>query len=1060
MTRVWRDLSAYGTRTWSTSKPRFGLLRGPPRTPMAASIQFFPFGPGLHQENDERLQNAGTPRAIENLIRTKNGRLRPRRDYETIAATGTGSTGQGTGALTNLRLYDLAAYGSGIVGFGRADNSTQRSHATDSTQDVFELVEQPTGNWRRAQTGALGQGTRARKVGRLGRKAISIETMDIAAANGYVCTVFESKSAPASASTVAIHVFEAATDRTVFSGAVSGADKPRVVAVGGIFFIGAVVTASGAILLRRFNPASDTNLVALTSPVVVGASISAWDMSPGNDTATFWLAFARSDTTTGMRGMDSAGVVTYSTSSPAVLGDAISIFHHTLSGTQRLHLVIVINATKAVNLYTYLPPATSPATTSLDIFGAQGSITQVGIALDPDAANNDIYLTFVTDAVGPATVARPVDAITHALPGSASMRDTPINSKPISVNNRLMFAALVTEELGFTTHALLALSDLNSPSTYRPVCVWDRFLGHQSKVFHLPQIAYDSSTNLVYATVGSEDTDRRSNLEVMEMRIAGTDRRQTVQLGDVLYIAGAIVQAFDGRHAQEAGGFLTRPFIVTATGNPTGSLGLGLYQMIAVQEHRDAKGRLLQSAPSNLKSFDTSTFADQGIAIGVQPSLTMRDAGSSDEVTPREFQQTPTQAIYRTLNTNNGNGTFHQDLSVPVAFQAERIAIADFLLQSDDAISEKTILYTQGARGALSGPLEFVCPDPCITLAASADRILSGGLPEDSRIQESRPLFPGEQVQWNDTLGFYRDVRNKLLAVARLDERRILWSSSELFECDGPGVDDNGLGEIGAPRRLPSDVGLYGGILGWRSIVEISAGILFQGLFNQIYLLPRGGVTPVPVGFAIEDKLAEYPVIVAAVYMNEDQTVRFFCNNEGDEGGTESIVLLFNVRFTEWFVEGPYAATWRSAAGSGGSLYTLDSAGTVQRQRDEDTPLAFIANAWRSGTVHPFNPGMFGRVHAIWFYGRFLGNCRIRCVVRWDDGSSETHDWVDVFDKDVGDQFAYRFEFNQLKCESVDVDFEIEDFQGEASAGLDYNYWAIEREPSGVPNQLGPESMT
>jgi hypothetical protein len=633
-----------------------------------------------------------------------------------------------------------------------------------------------------------------------------------------------------------------------------------------------------------------------------------------------------------------------------------------------------------------------------------------------------------------------------------------LNSKALAVNGRSLSATYIAEEVGFFTHCLLRMGDTLNQDCFRPVAVIDRFLGHALDPVHLPSIAQDASTGLTYWAMSTEDEDRTASPTVLELKIASTDRRQSAQLGDVLYIAGAAMQAFDGRHAHEAGGFLTRPFISsTAPSATVGALDSpgSIYQTIVVQEARDAKNRRIQSAPSNLVEQNLPT--ETSMTVVAQRSLSFRDTEVADNFTALTIQVAPTAAVYRTLNTVDGNGTFHLDQSIPSPRQALKGQISTTLIQSDVAISDDSILYTQGARGALSGPLEFVCPDPCTTLAASADHILSGGLPEETRIQESRPLFVAEQVQWSDTLGFYRDTRDRVLAVARLDERRIAFTATELFEMDGPGVDDNGLGEIGAPRRLPSDVGLYGGVLGWRSMVEISAGILFQGLSNQIYLLPRGGVTPIPIGFAIEDTLSLYPDISSAVYMNEDQTVRFTCNNTA---GTESVILLFNVRFTEWYMEGPYAFGIRAATKASGRYYLVTSANTVLRQRTSDTPLAFVAHAWRAGITHPFDPGMMGRVLAFWFYGTFRGNCRIRAIANWDDGSTETHDWVDVVGLTVGSQFVYRFEFDQSKCESCTVDFEVASFQSELTEGLQFNYWAIEREASGVPNQVGPEQMT
>lgn len=1026
-------------------------------------VQTFAFNRGLHQEDDNRLREPGTPRAVENLIRTKNGRLRPRRDYETIALTG-------QSGVSNIRLYDLAGFGSRLVAFGRCQVSSNVNYsaANDATADIFDLVEEPTHNWTRVPTSELGAGTRARFLGRVGRKPSSIDRLDVAAGDGRVCVVYEVILRPDSGTTrsVGVMVFHAESDSTLLVEGISGVQRPRVCFVDGVFFITAIQTSDNSINLYSYDPASGSSITTLTDPVAAGASIDAYDLSASVATVsgvdTFWIAVARSDTTTALRGCDSSGTVTYTAAGPAVLGDFISIFHHDTGGTERFHVCIVRDTTLNIDLYTYEPPSTSPATSSTNLLTPADGLSQPGLSLDPASASNIIITLTVLLSGAQQILGRAVDFSTHALGTVQQMLNqefTDTNSKTLMVKGRVFFAINTVEDDGFFTHALLRITDTLNQDVYRPVCVVDRFLGHELERAHLPSLAYDADNDLLYWAVSVEDEDRSASPKLIEMRVCGTDRRQTAVLGDVMYIAGAIVQDFDGRSSTEAGGFLTRPFIsATAPSATVGALeDPGTYQFIAVSETRDSKQRRSQSAPSNL--VEQALNGSNAIDVTVQKPLTMQDASDADNFTPDQAKTAPITTVYRTLNTDDGNGTFHIDVSTQDPRGALRAREIIESIQSDTDLSDNAILYTQGARGALSGPLEFVCPDPCITLSASADHIISGGLPEESRIQESRPLFPGEQVQWSDTLGFFRDVRDRVLAVQRLDERRIIFTATELFECDGPGLDDNGLGEIGAPRRLPSDVGLYGGVDGWRSIVEMSAGIMFQGLETQIYLLPRGGVTPIPIGFPIEDQLAAYPVISAAVYMNEDQTVRFTCNNEA---GDESIILLFNVRFAEWFTEGPYDFAIRSAAKAGGRFYLLTSDNTVLRQRTEDVPLTFVDYAWRSSVVHPFKPCMFGRFLAPWLYGTVRSDFRVRAICTWDEDPSTTvaHEWIDVVGKTVGTQFRYRFEFDQMKCENVQVDFEVTDFQGRAGAGLDLTYWGIEIEPSGVPNQVEPEAMT
>lgn len=1036
---------------------------------MPPTVLFFPFGPGLHQENDNRLQEPGNPRAVENLIRTKNGRLRARRDYETLGMTVNGYNRSGSDrTITELRLYDLHNYGRGIVAFGRSTAAFMNDYAEaiDSSQEIYSLVEQPANVWSRPPTPALGVGTLVRKMGRVGRRPSSITKADVAAGGGRVCLVMDVILRPdtGSVSSVAGCLIDAATDVTLCNFEIADADRPRVCFVEGKFFITYVITATGAIGLSSLDPATGTTLVSLTSPVAAGASVVAHDLSASITGSGFWIGVCRSDTTTALRGCTSAGAVTYTAAGPAVLGDAITVLHHADGGTSRLHVCIVRDTTLNIDLYTYKPPATAPDVSSVDIESTFNADAQVSLALDDkQSAGVTPNLLLQYSASFSTTielVTSPKNYATHAsVSGTSETKELRLNSKAITVKGRTLVGCYIAEEADFDTPVLMRTNDTTNGNCLRPVCVVDHFLAHAADIAHLPSTAYDSSTDLVYWLSLVEDEDRFSSVQICEMRIAGQDRRQTVLLGDVLYVAGAIVQAFDGRGAYEAGGFLTRPFMPQPVSSATvgGLESPGIYQMIAVSSYRDAKGRRIQSAPSNLTELDFGGLGDTSIRAKANPGLTLRDTQLADKVTADGMQSAPAVEMYRTLNTADGNGTFHLDLASPVPRAALNSLQSLLLIQSDVDISDNPIIYTQGKRGALSGPLEFVCPDPAISLSASADKILSGGLPEESRIQESRPLFVSEQVQWSDTLGFYRDVSGRVLAVARLDERRIIWTDTQVLEADGPGLDDNGLGDIGAPRRLPSDVGLYGGVLGWRSIVEISAGILFQGLRNQIYLLPRGGVTPTPVGFAVEELLDAYPDISAAEYLSEDQTVRFCCNNEA---GTESIILLFNVRFLEWFTEGPYSFAIRAAAKASGRFYLLTSSNTVLRQSVSDPPTTFVPTAWRAGVIHPFKPGMFGKVYAYWFYGTFRGNCRLRAVARWDDGELDEHEYVDVIGLEDGAQFVYRFEFDQSKCESCTIDFETIDFQGEATAGLEYNYWGIEQEPSGVPNQIGPEGMS
>jgi hypothetical protein len=1020
------------------------------------SILSFTFGKGLGEDTDNRLQEPGTPREVRNLVRTKNGRLEMRRDYDVIANTLPPAAFAGGG--TGLELFGLQSFGDRLIGLGDSLHSDEPAKAANACVKAFALVERPDFNWAASLQPFLSCVTHMRDVDGLVTIPNGMTRMDTAAGGGLCCNVYEIVLGPSTY--VTIHIFDPVTGATILE-TETGSNvnsRPRVCFVGGNFLITQIVNATNAIALNVFTVATGV-FAGATDPVAAGASIVAYDLSAAHEATSAWIAVARSDTTTALRGLSTAGAVTYTTAGPAVLADAISIIAHSLvAATLRIHVVIVRDTTLNIDVHSYTPPTTTPYLSSLDLMTTRNATTQVGLAVCEVGGGATVQFLAVWND-GADIFWRKVNCVTHAITSEGTRANFRINSKPVTRNGIIVCGFTVFEGAAALTSCLLEFQRISTfAGTTRPATVVDRLVAANVDVTHLPSIGKDTSTLFLYWIRPTDKGGSPAQPRTTEFLLGSTDRRSCAQLGNILYISGGVVMAHDGRGVGEAGGFLIRPVIMSSTEGTIGALTLlGTYQMSAKYELVDPLGNVLQSAPSDVFEI-TLTGANDSLFTTVSGPLSfINNLGGT--VTFPLYGRILYQ-IYRTLNTNDGNITLHFDTQgfSSQAYESAEIQIQNLL--SDVAISDEEVLYSQGARGALSGPLEFITPDPCTVLAAGSDRVLSGGLPRDSSIQESRPQFVGEQAQWSDSIGFYRDAHGRMLAVSRLDERRLLFTRNEIFEVDGPGLDDNGLGEIGPPRRLPSDVGIYGGNLGWRSLVEMSAGIMFQGLADQIYLLPRGGITPVAIGGAVEDTLAAYPTIVAGVYMQEDQTVRFCCNNLA---GTESVILLFDVRFGEWFVEGPYPTTFRAAAKANGRFYTLDALNVVRRQRTTQPPASFLAGAWRSGVIHPWKPGMFGRVYAVWFYGTFRGACRIRCIINYySDGaaSTETHEWIDVAGLVVGELFVFRFEFDQVKCESCTVDFETAAFQGQTTAGLDFNFWQIEQDPSDVPNQVGPERMT
>jgi hypothetical protein len=189
--------------------------------------------------------------------------------------------------------------------------------------------------------------------------------------------------------------------------------------------------------------------------------------------------------------------------------------------------------------------------------------------------------------------------------------------------------------------------------------------------------------------------------------------------------------------------------------------------------------------------------------------------------------------------------------------------------------------------------------------------------------------------------------------------------------------------------------------------------------------------------------------------------VRFTCNNSGS---TDAIVLTYDVTHEEWFAEGPFGSAITSSADYGGRFVIL-RAGVAYRQRTSHPPAAFLSNAWRGAPLRPAGHGKMTKIGGIHFFGTFRGNATLGCVVRFDGGATatggatETLTAVDISGLSDGDQVHHRFQVNQVRCENIMVDFTQVSLSG-ATAGIEYNFWALEVSTTDIAALAGPTQMS
>jgi len=1003
---------------------------------MSYQLKYYAFGPGFGQDQDDRLLEPGRPRALENLVLVKGGALGMRLDYDSLGVTVPSGNG--------VKLFDVAEFNGRLVGFGCVT-------AGSRPIDIYEYVNQTGFAWRPSDPNELPRlctVTAVRNMGRLPAQQADTLRSRVAAGGGLVAMVTQRSSA------VTVHIFDPVTDATVLVQTLSSRVSPQVVAVGSVFFI-TTIASSGAtqVFLQRYNPATDTALVSLTAAFTDAGGVGNHDLQTNEAGTGFWLA-VNTSTDISLRLFNSSGTATQTITGPLIAGTHLAVFGQ----SARVHLLVAEAADLHVDLYTYELAGGTLENTSLDLAGGIATDLQPGMCVAGSGTNLCVVIS--EDLAGSTRTNIAMLSIAPSTHVAGSVRrwyDTRLNSKPLQAGGTEIFAGIsVTEDpastaIGRTGCNYLGVIGISQTSATEMVAAYtDRpnLATHATVagVLSTGGLATDSSTGKSYWCRHVRNEDFTQSPAVSEFVAGSTARRQTAVVADLLYIASGAMQCFDGRQLTEAQ-MQERPRIISAAGTSGGSKSGGaIKQLVPVWETYDARQRKISSTIGAVKEV---TLGGSDTAIAVVPST---PHSSRQNATSSSYGSGIRTVIYETLDTRGGELTLHRSGSAlnDTNFGEPESVTLTF---SDTFLETTGIIYTQADRGALSGPLPFDAPEPCSTLCASADTILSGGCPEGSRVQESRPQFIAEQLNWSDEIGFQRECRGDVLAVSRLDERRLIRTATEIFQMDGPGIDDVGDGDLGAPRRLPSDVGIYGGRQAWQSIVEFGGGEFFQGKSDMLYLLPRGGSTPQPVGVKVQTLLASYPSITSATYIAETETVRFTCNNSAT-APTDAIVLVYDVVANEWYSEGPFGTAISAGTRHQGRAIIVRS-GVAYRQRLTHPPAAFISNAWRSGVLHPFGPGNEGQVFGVHFFGTVRGNCQVACTVRFDGGSTsengatETIAAQSVSGLTAGTFIDLRFGLDQTKCSSIMVDFAVTALAGAATAGVEYNFFALEQRAIG-----------
>lgn len=916
---------------------------------MGVELVQIPINGANREDLDAKLMPNGLFKSVVNGRLRKTGELGVRFGFR---ALGSAVFGGGT-----LKAFDLVSHNEALLAFATTNASAggPEKIATFSS-DTSQWVLENTGTRPRAFSAIseLEQVFRPPFV-----KTDEDQFYDVAYANGHVAVVFEGH---ATEGDVLVHIFEPDSGAVLFSTTVAARTHPRVVGVGSVFVF-VWQDSSDDVRAATFTVGSSTALSAETVLHNTGTVGNGIDLCAVSGASEFLLSVVRSDTNvctirrcTTALSVSATGTLTDTdvalVSAVSVSGGRTTVAYVRTGGTYRVESFTTSTLASAVAPVALFGGATGTRPPGI----VRKNSTQVVIVASiPDTIDSQLRSELRTET-------------TLALVGSSlTFREVSSQSKPfVSPDGQFVGVIAPHGESGLTSFT--GIFDVENGRGYE--CAHHRGFALDALPFWLGSVATDGTR--FWGVFPVTDLNCANMPIVMQWRAMSPERRQTASLGGMLYVAGGFVSVWDGTRNVEAG-YLDTPTILSATpSNGAGALTPDkLYVYAVAYDWYDAQGNRHLSPVSD--DFPVTTGAsDDTVTLVVSTPHTIRVAQGADQagkIIVYRTQAAPDRVKRRSVF----------DFPVASGF-AQNITLVD--LASDTEISTQEVIYTQGARGTLSGPLQHQSPFPAQYIAAGRDRISTGGLPNQSEWQRSKRFFPEEPIEWSDTPGHRGIVRGRTTGVWSQDDTDYVTTRSEVFVVGGLGPDDAGNGEFDPPRALPGDAV---GCIDSRGALLTAQGTWFQAFPDRMYLLPRGGGAAEWLSQPVRDTLTAFPVIVGGSVCSLDNTAVWACN---DSAGTDRRLVCLDLRTGDWYVDelteipsGPVQAICEHQ----GRIYLV--VGNLVYQQDNTYPAtAFIPVTIITGRISAAGTEGWFRTRGFVTTGKMRADHNIEVDVSYDDG--------------------------------------------------------------------------
>lgn len=601
-----------------------------------------------------------------------------------------------------------------------------------------------------------------------------------------------------------------------------------------------------------------------------------------------------------------------------------------------------------------------------------------------------VYVMWNSRSSSDARVSRrSVNTTTHAL-GTAAfiLHGLFLASKPVALTADLAYVWGCTDA-DFQRNYCLCSFEVTNATPIRGVhaTVARDTAQHQNDALHLAEVPIFTLSGQTYMAWGHPrilgDTVQTGASPFIApatvlMKLRGAARLQSAFVAGLRYIANSLMVCFDGILAVEAG-YSIPPQIISVVDVGSGALADGDYQYVTTLRTY-AADKLVLSQVSDPKTMTGTGGASSTLGIYSPGAERMTDYQRSAAST--------TGVIRVDLWRTKVNQSIFYRVSAAAGLNAADGGFTDEAL--DTVIAANPVLYTQGQRGGLSGPLQNDTPPPCRYIWAGKDRVIVGGLEDPSEVQWSKLFFPGEAVHFSNHRSFRARIPGRVGAVAVLDDVWTVFATDAIFIISGAGPDDTAQGGFDEPRKLSSEVGCNE----WRSLCECPQGLTFQGNDGELHLLPRGFGPVAWIGRAVSDVLATYPVVTSATLVPEEHIVAFTVTTTD---GTSGRLLCYD--YTQLDEQG--VGLWSvdtiagGAAHISGALWDGKLALATTSVIDVMTPGTYSdrTSTWYGKTIetHPLKPGGMlgdGRTRMIGLLGIYQGDSGLTMQIAVNDSQT------------------------------------------------------------------------